>query len=142
MRNPPYVNKVLISEFKTQEDVGMYVQLPDYDGFRGFDLPNEMVLVATPVGILRPLRRIRGWRINIIYLVRKFIRSCLKQYAQMRRMVRCIQERVFRRVAEIHTSRTPNYITGMDIVDLWRSSNFSPFARYFSALLNDSFYRN
>ena len=44
----PESNRALLNEFEIQEDVKMYIQLPGYDGFRGFDLPNEMDLTETP----------------------------------------------------------------------------------------------
>ena len=40
------VNHVLLDKFKIQGEVKMYSQLPDYDDFRRFYLPNETDLTA------------------------------------------------------------------------------------------------
>ena len=42
----PEANNALLWEFKIQADGIMYIQLPGYDDFRGFDLPNESDLSA------------------------------------------------------------------------------------------------
>ena len=44
--NPPELNQALLDEFKIQDDVKMYIQLPGYGDFHGFDLPNGAELAA------------------------------------------------------------------------------------------------
>ena len=44
--DPREVNRPLLDEFNIQEDVIMYIRLPDYDDLRGFDLPNVTDLEA------------------------------------------------------------------------------------------------
>ena len=48
---PPVAYRARLDEFKIRDDVKMYRQLPDYDKFQGFDLPNEMDSSAIQVGI-------------------------------------------------------------------------------------------
>ena len=42
----PEANRALLGEFKIQEDVKMYTQLPDCDNIHRFDLSSEMDLSA------------------------------------------------------------------------------------------------
>ena len=53
-------NQLLLDGFKIQEDVKMYIQLPDYGDFRGFYLANESDLAAISKrgyeGFARPSR--------------------------------------------------------------------------------------
>ena len=60
VRNPQEVNRVLLEEFKIREDVKLYIPLPDYDGFRGLDLPGEMELSAISGRFVRRLRNHHG----------------------------------------------------------------------------------
>ena len=41
-------NQALLDEFKIQEDVEMYIQLPEYYDFRGFDRPIETDSAVIP----------------------------------------------------------------------------------------------
>ena len=41
LRDTQEVNQVLIGDVKIQSDVRRYMQLHDYDDFRGFDVENE-----------------------------------------------------------------------------------------------------
>ena len=54
------VNRALLDEFKIQEDVEMYGQLPDCDEFRGFDISIETDSDATTIrtyeGFAKPPR--------------------------------------------------------------------------------------
>ena len=43
LRNSPWVNHVLLDVFKTQEDVEMYRQWPDYGDFRCLIYRMEMI---------------------------------------------------------------------------------------------------
>ena len=66
LRNPQGKNRVLLGEFKIQEDVKTYIQLTDYGDFQGFDLPNGFGQAAISEKIARDLRQLRGCLINII----------------------------------------------------------------------------
>ena len=46
-------NAVLRSELSQQEDVKLYIQLPEYDAFRGYDLGNDEQLEKAAALILR-----------------------------------------------------------------------------------------
>ena len=70
--------KFPIDEFKIQDGVKMLRQLPDYDEFRDFDLPNEGNLSTVSKRIHRwaPSRR-EG--LNIIYLTCVYLRNYEKR---------------------------------------------------------------
>ena len=49
--NTKEVRQVVLENFKHQEDVKLYGQLPDYDDFQGYDLGKEDILRQIALGI-------------------------------------------------------------------------------------------
>ena len=69
------VNRALLCDFKTQGDVEMYIQLPDYDDFRCFDLSGATDLSVISKRVYGDLRSRHGRPLRIIFLMRWFRRN-------------------------------------------------------------------
>ena len=131
------VNRELLGDFKIQEDVKMYMQLPDYDDLRGLDLPGETDLTGISKRIYGGFGK-PSWLTLKRHLFRPHIQTQLfKAISEI-----CIQdkkaefkkERLFRRVSKIHLSRTSNGVMEMDFVEDGGDATFphlqDTFSRY------------
>ena len=121
------VAQILLGEFKIQEDVKMSVQFPDYDDFRGSDFPNEADLASISMrgygGYAQPSRPTLKRHLFMAHIPKKSF-NALKNLRMGDKKGEFNQDRLFRRVAEIHISRTRNELSEMDFVDGCEEGDF------------------
>ena len=120
LENTQYENQALLDEFKHQGDVKMYIQFPDYDDIRGFELPNEMDVSElsgrifaefTITSLITLNRHIYNMR------VRKKLFKAIRENTLNDKKDESGQGGFFQRSANIPISGTFNDLAEMDFVD-------------------------
>ena len=133
---------VLVGNSKQQEDLEMYIQLPDYEEFQLYDLGVDAVLSQTTRKIYgnfhKPSRQTLKrhfllWNSQeIVSVSRNYSRKGEKEYSK--------QERMFGMVAKIPIANTFNELVEMDFVDYGDYSAFLRIQDTFFAILRSSIY--
>ena len=103
-----------------QEDVEMYIQLPDYDDFRRFDLPIEADLTAISKRVYGGLPGTSWLNLKNHLLITHTPKKLFKSLRETRTQDKkggIRRERLFRRVDKIPTSRAFNDLAEMDFAD-------------------------
>ena len=131
------VHQAILDEFKIQEDVKMYIQLPDYDDFLGFYLPSESALAAISnrayAGFLK-----MTWSTLKHHLLSSFTpKKLLRPHAgtlRARYKGAFKQGILFLGISNIRISRTFNGLVEMDFADDGEEATFphiqDTFSRY------------
>ena len=98
----------------------MYIRLPDYDVFRGFDFPNETYSAWISKRVCEVFAQP-----SLSTIKHRLFRSRIpkKLFKSLREL--CIRDntdeykrgRLFQRVAKIHIARTPKVLAVIDFVD-------------------------
>lgn len=113
-------NRVLLDALKIPEGVEMYMQLPDYYDFHGFDLPSKADLSAISKriyeGFAKPSWPTLKHHLFIAHIQKKSFKAIMGICSQDKKGG-FRHERLARRAAKIHISRTPNGLAEMDFVD-------------------------
>ena len=116
IENPQDANQVLLDQFKIQEGDKMYIQLPAYDDFQSFDLPNEMELSAISerisAGFAPPSRLTLKHHLFNMRVPKKLFKA-IRENATNDKKDEFTQERSLRRAGEILISKTPNEIADL-----------------------------
>ena len=114
------VSRSILDEFKIQQDVKMYIQLPVYDGFRRFDSPggSDLAVISQRMydGFEIPSWPTLKHHLFIAHIPKKLFKS-LREIRMRRKKDAFDQERSFLEVAEMPISRTPKELSGKGFVD-------------------------
>ena len=99
-----------------QDDVQMYIKLPDYDEFRGLDISNDMDIAAIPkknsTGPQKTAWITIKHRLFNAHVPKKMF-NAIRENEMSDKTGEFKQERLFRKATKIPISKTPDDLGGL-----------------------------